>query len=96
MNPKKKVDTNSIRSKSRSNTLLVSWGVNKIHAKINFKKQIILVMSLMSKDEYTKPETSIIAWNKVLHDKGGTNTRTDWLLRFSTEVLIGVGMSGKI
>ena len=87
MNPKEKVNTYYIRSKSRLNTLPVSCGVSKIHAKINFKWRIILEMSMMSKDEFLETETDsgIIALNKrprrnkILYNKGGTNTRTDWL-----------------
>ena len=37
MNPKEKGNTYNIRSKCRLNTLPVSCGVSKIHAKINFK-----------------------------------------------------------
>ena len=42
-------------------------------------------MSLMSKDEFIETENRIIALNnrprgkKLPHDKGGTNTRIDWL-----------------
>ena len=42
----------------------------------------------MSKEEYTETDENIIATNnrrggdRVLPDKGGTNPRTDWLLRF--------------
>ena len=61
MNPKEKVNTYNIRSQFRLNTLPVSWGRNKIHAKINFKRQIILEMSLMSEDEFIETENSIIA-----------------------------------
>ena len=44
-------------------------------------------MSLISKDEYTESDRDIARSkrrrrNKVLHNKGGTNTRTDWLVRF--------------
>lgn len=44
-------------------------------------------MSLISKDEYAETDSGIIALNKrrggnkVLHNQGGTNTRTDWLIR---------------
>ena len=85
MKPNEKVNTNNIQSQSRWNTLPVSWGRNKIHAKINFKWQIILEMSLMSEDEFIETENRIIALNKrptgkkLSQDKGGTNTRIDWL-----------------
>ena len=42
-------------------------------------------MSLMSEDEFIETENKIIVLNKRLqgkqlpHDKGGTNTRIDWL-----------------
>ena len=64
MNPKEKVNTYNIRSKSRLNTLPMSWGISKIHTKINFKWQIILEMSFMSNDEYIETENCIIALNK--------------------------------
>ena len=89
MNPKKRVNTYNIRSKSMLNTLPVSLGISKIHAKIKFKRQFILKMSLVSKnDEYTETNKNIITackrqgGNNVPHDKGGTNRRTYWLLRF--------------
>ena len=53
-------------------------------------------MSFMSKDEFIETENRFIALSKrrrekkLPHDKGGTNTRIDWLQRFQTEVLIGV------
>ena len=68
MNPKEKVNTYNIRSKSRLNTLPVNWGISKIHAKINFKWKIILEISLMSKEEYTETENSITA---LSNDKEG-------------------------
>ena len=85
MKPNEKVNTNNIQSQSRWNTLPVSWGRNKIHAKINFKWKIILEMSSMSKDEFIETENKIIALSKrriekkLPHEKGGTNTRIDWL-----------------
>ena len=42
-------------------------------------------MSLMSKDEFIETENKIIALSKqrrekkLPHEKGGTNTRIDWL-----------------
>ena len=53
-------------------------------------------MSFMSKDEFIETENRFITLCKrrrektLPHDKGGTNTRIDWLQRFQTEVLIGV------
>ena len=52
----------------------------------------------MTKDDYTEPDKNTTVTNKrqrgnkVPHEKSGTNRRTDWLLRFWTEVLIGVGI----
>ena len=68
MNLKEKVNTYNIRSQSRLNTLPVSCGISKIHAKINFKWKIILEISLMSKEEYTETENSITA---LSNDKEG-------------------------
>ena len=74
---KKKVNTENIRTISKTNTLPVGWGIRKIHIKIYFKWQIILEKSLFPKDEYFAETDQRINFLMIEH---WTKVRTDWLL----------------